>query len=202
MDEASSSINSSGASSQEADTTSGMNGLVAPTGPVLPPLIQIADNVPLSQTKENHAPQYRNLLLALLPLAGVFVFFLIKLYRQRDISEGMVAKQKSQVAYKNFQQAVKKLDQSGSDLPDFCRSLGRCVHQYLQERFICSMPYIDEQSLQPLIDQDKLNKDAARELLSIVDEIDLHRYAADVSEPTRASKLLKDTVEAVKKCDL
>jgi hypothetical protein len=198
----SSSSDRSAAGSQAAPAAIGTKGLTAPAEPRLPALIQIADNVPVSQTKENHAPQYRNLWFALLPLLGVFAFFLTKLYRERDVSEGAAAKRASQMAYKHFQQAIQQLDQSGNDLPAFCRSLGRCVHQYLQERFICSLPYIDEQSLQPLIDQGNIKKDAAQALLAIVEEIDLHRYAADVAATSQASKLLKATVEAIKKCDI
>ena len=193
---------SSASGSREVPQTGTVQGQTEPAAPVLPPLIEIADNVPLSQTRANHAPHYVYLWFAFLPLAGVFVFFLIKLYRQRDISESAVAKQKSQMAYKRFRKAIDQLDQSGSDLPAFCRSLGRCVHQYLQERFTCSLPYIDEQSLQPLIDQGQMSRDAARELLSIVDEIDQYRYAADVSGTTQTSRLVNATVETIKKCDI
>ena len=151
---------------------------------------------------ENHAPKFTNLLFAFPPLVGVFFLFLTRLYRERDISEEMVAKQKYKRAFKEFQQAVKELEQSGNDLPAFCRALGRCVHQYMEARFICTLPNIDEQSLRPLIDQGKINEVAARKLLEIVEQIDMQRYAADVSEVTPASKLLKETVEAIKKCDI
>lgn len=189
-----------GVGQDSAETVLG-DGSGSQTEVELPPLIEIADNVPLSATTENHAPEYRNLVFAVLPLAGVFLFLVLKLYRKRDISEEKAAKFKSNKAYKHFQKSVGQLDQSGSDLPAFCRELGRYVHQYLEERFICTLHHIDEQSLQPLIDQGKMRKAAARKLLEIVEEIDLNRYAADVSRKTQASQLLQETIEAIKECD-
>nr|MBF0223040.1 BatD family protein [Desulfobulbaceae bacterium] len=193
--------NQGDAAGQEAVGAGASGGSTAQPEVELPPLIEISDNVPWSATTENHAPKYGNLLFAVLPLGGVLCLFVIRLYRKRDISEDMAAKVKSNKAYKRFLQSVGQLDQSGSDLPVFCRELGRCVHQYLEERFICTVPHIDEQSLQPLIDQRKIDEAAARTLLDVVEEIDLNRYAANLSGKTQASHLLKETMEAVRKCD-
>lgn len=166
--------------------------------PLLPPLIQIADNVGSSETTKNHGPVYGKLLFAFLPLSGVFIFYLLVLYRDRDVSDEKNANLRSKRAYKKF---VAELDHLSVNAPSFCSELGRSIHQFLENRYGCTLLYLSGETLRPLIEQNKISADLLPELVDLIEKVDQHRYGSTPLSQDEAAHLLKRAKEVMKKCD-
>ena len=169
--------------------------------PILPPLVEIADNFPTSETRTNQAPIYSKLFFALGPLAAVFLLYLIRLFKGRSVSKEKIAKYRSSKAYDNLLSELRKT-KTDTDIASFSRALGQRIHTFIEERFLCCLTIIDATTLGSLADQGKVSQHTAKQLLDIVEQIDQQRYGTHSDRESTPGQLLKETIEALEKCNL
>jgi hypothetical protein len=169
--------------------------------PQLPPLIEITDNVPSDQTTKNNAPKYGQLMFAVLPLISVFFFYLFTLYRDRDISADKRARLRAKKAYKQFETEIKPLSTRDADLATFCSELGRKIHQFMEDRFIRTFPYLNKETLLPLANEKKISPETAAEIMALIEKIDHYRYSSTTLGRAEAINLLEEAGKVLKKCD-
>ena len=112
-----------------------------------------------------------------------------------------VARHRSSTAYKKLLNELKKMKTEG-DITAFSSALGRRIHHFLEERFLCSLTHIDESTLSSLTNQGEMTKHTASQLLDIIERIDQQRYATHVEQQSNPPQLLNDTIEALQRCDL
>ncbi len=168
--------------------------------PQLPPLIQISDNVASDETKMNHAPVYGQLTFALLPVAGVFLFYLFTLFKGRDISAEKSANSRAKKAYKTFEAGIEPLSSSDSNLSLLCAELGRGIHQFLEERYKCTLPYLNKETLLAVSNEKKIDADMIEKLMDLIEKVDQHRYGSSALKQEEALRLVEEAKEVLKKC--
>jgi len=173
-----------------------------PICPVLPPLVEISDNVPLSQTLKNQAPDYRLLWLAAGPLALVFALYLLLLYRRMGVNEARQARQLSSKAHKKLLKELKKLHGKHADSKAMARVLGQRLASFMEERFSRKFTELDAETFKKLEEAGEISPECGRRLLGVMERIDNQRYRAGSSSRLSPETLLNETIEELRKCDL
>ena len=167
---------------------------------ILPELIQISDNIIVDRYPENHSPQYKRLIHALWPILLVIIIFLINLYKNRDISEEKLAKNKSKNAYKIFLNNIKDLEKNGFDESVFYRELGRNIEFFINNRFLGTNGEPNEEIIENLVESAGISQKNADKLLNIIEKVDNKRYSLELFNISEAKTILKETKEVLNKC--
>jgi hypothetical protein len=160
--------------------------------PKLPELVPISDNVGGPELAENHAPNYSLLIFAACPLGVVLVMFLVRVYRERNKSASVIAREKSKDAYGHFLKKCAPLEKKGVHLNDFYRDLGRNIHTFLEEKLMCSISAPDRAFFEKIAEDGKTDGTTAETLLALIERIDLHRYSKTAGDRQEAAGLLKE----------